>query len=758
MILRFNAFLLPALLLFSCFTASAQQRPVGFWRAHLPTNNAQGIATDGRINYVITRKGFFTFTTDGGFTETFSKVEGLHDTNPVAVAYDRETGSCIIGYNNSNIDLFQHNNFKVLPDLKNKSFSGSKAIRNIFTYNRKAYLSTGLGIVVIDLERQEVKETYVFNRAGQTLGINAFLSDGTYFYAACDGGLYRISVNATAPQVFANWQAVDTDRVYTKLAIVKNVVFGATSGFTDTLFRINGIGNRQRVWFSDSTSITQLDGWDSVLYTGIFTKSGAGRSYHFSLDNVIIDSTFVAYPKGTIKADDGRLWIADGYQGMGKRDSNGHITFFYPGGPNDADNIDLYARNGEVWVAHGGLYPTYEGQRKTTGLSHLINDKWEALTPYNYDLFRDSVFDFIRLAKDERTGTLYAGSIESGIYERKADGSARILKQGELQPTSTGEYPATGLAVDLNGALWVNQYGVPNELAERSSDGLWHHYSVPKLTRYFLNIGAGMIVDDLNQKWYEAPYGGGVIVYMEGSAPRNLTTGKGNGNLPSSAVFCLAKDRDGAIWIGTDKGIAIFSSPSQVLADPTSDAEQRIVQYDQFAGYLFSTESVSAIAVDGANRKWIGTNNGIWLLSPDASKIISRFTVDNSPLPSNSIQSIAVDAVTGDVYFGTPDGLISYRGTATEGSDIASDIKTFPNPVPSGYTGPITLNGFTTDADVRITDIAGQLIYRSKATGGQLVWNGMDYTGHRPQSGVLLVFALNKDGSQAAVGKMMLMH
>jgi hypothetical protein len=148
----------------------------------------------------------------------------------------------------------------------------------------------------------------------------------------------------------------------------------------------------------------------------------------------------------------------------------------------------------------------------------------------------------------------------------------------------------------------------------------------------------------------------------------------------------------------------------------------------------------------------------VWLLSPDASKIISRFTVDNAPLPSNIIQSIAVDGVSGEVYFGTEDGLVSYHGTATEGSETAQSISVFPHPITSGYTGPITMRGFTTDADVRITDIAGQLIYRAKATGGSLVWNGLDYTGHRPQSGVLLIFASSKDGVEKAVGKMMFMH
>jgi hypothetical protein len=147
------------------------------------------------------------------------------------------------------------------------------------------------------------------------------------------------------------------------------------------------------------------------------------------------------------------------------------------------------------------------------------------------------------------------------------------------------------------------------------------------------------------------------------------------------------------------------------------------------------------------------------LLSPDAGKILNRFTVDNSPLPSNLIQKIAVDQVTGDVFFGTDEGLVSYRGSTTEGDpDNTATIQTFPNPVPSGYTGPVSIRGLVTDADVRITDIAGQLIYRTKATGGQVVWNGLDYTGTRPQSGVYLIFITNKDGSQTRVGKMMMMH
>jgi ligand-binding sensor domain-containing protein len=254
-------------------------------------------------------------------------------------------------------------------------------------------------------------------------------------------------------------------------------------------------------------------------------------------------------------------------------------------------------------------------------------------------------------------------------------------------------------------------------------------------------------------------------VYDDGGTPDNLNddrqvhlgTSVGQGNLPSNTVRCLAKDRDGAIWLGTDAGIGIVNCPSLVI-DGQCDAEQRVVQYDNFAGLLFSNESVRAIAVDGGNRKWIGTLNGVWLLSPDALTILNRFTVDNSPLPSNTIEKIAIDGVTGDVYFGTADGLVSYRGTATVASDQGSKIQTFPNPVPAGYSGQIAIRGLTTDADVRITDITGKLVYRTKANGGQATWNGLDYTGSRPSSGVYLIFVSDKLGTETAAGKLLFKH
>lgn len=751
-------------LLFPALEGSAQERPVGAWRAHLPYNAAQGIATDGISLYTISPKGFFVFQSYTHETERFSKVEGMHESSTAAIGYDRATSTCIIGYSNSNIDLYRNHEFKVIPDLKDKSFSGNKDINDIYTLPGFAYLSTGLGIVVIDLNKQEVKETYVFSKGGQTIQVNAFTADSTFFYAGTNGGLYRINRNHPSPQVFTEWQPLDTARAFRFLATVGgNRIYAASN--RDSVFRLNN-QSLSFVFKRDTATITHFDDGKEKLYVSLVDKNSVGWVYSVKADNSVADSTRLGYPLGTLETDEGQVWYADLYQGLGKPEvqtGGGNVNFIIPPGPSTHSNWDLNVHNGELWIAHGALSNFNNPILLRAGMSRFQNETWSIFSQSSYPLFRDSVFDVLHINKDPKDGTIYGGTYSSGLVQLKPDGTGSIIKQGALLQSTEG-YPATSSAFDRYGNLWVTQTKIQNELAMRNPQGVWFHFPVFRGSTF--RLGMDLIIDDYDQKWYVSASGEGVVVYNDGGTPeiatddafRTLTTGKGSGNLPHNAARCLVKDRDGVIWIGTDDGIGIVNCPGDVVTG-ACEADRPIRQYDQFAGYLFAGESVRAIAVDGANQKWVGTTNGVWLLSPDAEKILQRFTAENSPLPSNTMQSIAVDDITGDVYFGTDAGLVSYRGTSTAGDpDNSANLEIFPNPVQSGYSGPISIRGLVTDADVRITDIAGQLIYRAKATGGQLVWNGLDYTGHRPQSGVLLIFISNKDGSQARVGKMVLMH
>jgi hypothetical protein len=751
--------------------AAAQDRPIGYWRGHLPYNNAIGVATDGQTVYAISEKGFFSYDPIGGQISTYSKVEGMSDVGMAKIGYDATTETVVLAYTNSNIDLFRDNSFYNIPFLKNKPASGSKAVNDIYTDKGKAYLSTGLGIVVLNLETKKVAESYVFTISSQTIPINAFTGDEVYFYAATPRGLYRANRNSPNLQAFSVWTALDTNRTYTDLATVASKVY-VTGG--DSLFAVNNTAIEFVINAAGSTA-THIDGGAQHLYFSIFYGSQFYSQVKKITASGAVTDSFNRGLLGDVRAAaelaNGALWVADAYYDYGLSRLTGYNQKeqMIPQGPYSPTTFDILPYNKEVWLAHGAYDDKFIRKGNVGGMSHFKEEKWTNYRERNTPAFAN-VSDIVHLSKDPADGTIYGGTLETGLVFVKPEGGntytpgfigAGILETKINEPQTV---PATSTAFDQGGNLWVTQNIAANELAVRTRSGDWYHYTTP-FTGGFAHGAAGLLVDDNNQKWYFGPQGRGVIVYNDNNTPETgnddtyaqFRKGTGAGNLPSDFVYSIAKDKDGSIWVGTDNGIGIISCGYNATQSPC-DAELRVVQYDQFPGLLFAEQRVQTIAVDGANRKWIGTANGVWLVSPDANRIIQRFTVTNSPLPSNAIQKIAVDPVTGDVYIGTDEGLVSFRYTATEGTPTNTDVITYPNPVPSGYSGTIAIRGLATDADVRITDIAGQLVHRTKALGGQAVWSGLDYTGHRPQSGVYLIFVTNKDGSQTAAGKMIFLN
>jgi len=757
------------LLLIAATTATAQDKPIGYWEAHLPYNTAMGVTTDGNMLYVACTQAFFTYNPANQQINTYSKVDGMSDVGLQCVGYDQTSGTAILVYQNGNIDLFKDNTFYNIPDYKLKTVAGSKAVYQIYTENGKAYLSTTLGVLVIDLVNKQVSATYQFIVNNQFVAVNGFASFGSYYYTITPAGMFRAMKSNPELQNFQVWQYVDSihkgTHAFTSIAAVDSNLYLSKSDSVfafmhDTLHRV----------YASTKQILNIEADNNKLFVAEYQS--------FAGDVKIIDSTYHVIDSFTapgktvqvINTLDGGIWLADAFNGLLKRTDVNQVTTITPDGPGDPNSYDIYVKNKQVVVAHGGYSDIYTGAGNTSGMSVFDGNSWKQYRDYSYGPFGDTIRDIVTVAKDEADGTIYAGSFNSGLFALKTDGSYTIYKQNSFldpsQPNPT-TYEVIGLKFDANDNLWLTMFGSAHELYVKPAGGdTWYKYAVPSYARPYPFPGGPMVIDDNGQVWYASVDGGGVIAYNPNGTfadptddlSIHFTTGVGFGNLPSNHVFSVAKDNTNNIWVGTDNGIGIISGCTATIANEICDAQIPIVQYDQFAGYLFAGESVHTITVDGGNRKWVGTDNGVWLLSPDASKIVYRFTQDNSPLPSNHIQKISIDGITGDVYIGTDAGLMTYRSTAVDGGTTNSNVITYPNPVPSGYTGTIAIKGLVANADVRITDIDGQLVYRTIALGGQAVWNGMDYKGHRPQSGVYLIFVTNSDGTETYTGKMVFMQ
>jgi ligand-binding sensor domain-containing protein len=735
----------------------AQGEPIGQWRSHMPYNRGVSLASDGQTIFVACRYGFFTYHLLSEEINTYAKSNGMSDVEMAYIAHDNITNMTVMAYVNSNIDLFKDNTFYNIPDLKLKNIAGDKSIYNIFIEDGFAYLSTGIGVIVVNLSKKEIKETFVFGDGTKNFAVKGFCADTSFYYAATDNGLFKSPKTNPRLQTSASWTRLEKQRKYSFITNSLNKVFVSTN---DSVFVVQK-DSLAFVFALDSSKINHLDPIEKGLAIATFNAFKGGGKI-FIIDNALktIDSISAARPLQTLSTSDQTIWIADAYAGL--KSSNKNII---PNGPYSASTFDIIAENGSLNIAHGSYDDKWIIQYNRDGLSCFENGQWSAYNSFLFSSF-NNLHDAIRLAKDPRDGTVYIASQTDGLFFLKKDKTGGQIKEGvfEKHIVDPSTYRLSGAAFDRDNNLWITQSNAPNELMAKSAkDGSWYKFGLP-FTRprpSMENGAAGLIIDDNNLKWFFSPVGGGVLVYDDKGTLENpnddeytrLTSGKGSGNLPDNIVQCIVNDKKGTIWIGTANGIGIINCPESVIAGQC-ETEIRVVQYDKFAGELFAGENVKTIAVDGANRKWVGTTNGVWLISEDANKIMSRFTMDNSPLPSNIIQVIKVDPVTGDVYFGTDKGLVSYRGTAVDGGETNTDVLIFPNPVTHDYSGPIAIRGLVENADVRITDISGQLIYRGKALGGQAIWNGTDYTGRRPQTGVFLVFASNNLGTEKYVGKL----
>ena len=240
-----------------------------------------------------------------------------------------------------------------------------------------------------------------------------------------------------------------------------------------------------------------------------------------------------------------------------------------------------------------------------------------------------------------------------------------------------------------------------------------------------------------------------------------MNSGDLTGALPSSEVTALAVDFDNELWIGTDNGFAVLYNASNAFEASAGDYNaQRIkVEFEGNVEFVLGATAISDIEVDGANRKWFGTDNaGIILLSADGLEILEQHTVENSPLISNTILDLQMDHNTGELFIITDKGLISYRTDATFEDTDYSDVVVFPNPVRPEFTGPITIQGIKFDSDVKITDAAGSVVYQGRSNGGTATWDGKKLTGEPVTTGVYYIWTAPNEGKGRKVGKVLVVR
>jgi len=748
---------------------------IGAWRSHLPYSSASKIALAGNKIFCATNGGLFYYDQTDKSIEKFSKENGLSDSDVSALGYSEETKVLIIAYVNANIDLIKDNVIYNIPDImRYRQILGDKRIYSIMTRDKYAYLSTGFGIVVINLEEREITETYKIGEDGAQIKVNEMCFDGISLYAATDQGIYTADINSPNLQYYIYWNRVSDIPDYNQK--FNSIVFSGgrvyASYFSGTL---------------DGDRIFCKDGSTWFDYTSIMLRSpGEANDNYYSLSswggNLVISGRFhvdvytpagerikhkyTGAPRCSFIDGNAVLWVADAESGLIQNPDEGTNVILNPDGPSSTLVSDIAISENKLYTVQGGLSSSLNNLFLSGTVNTFQNNDWNSYKKSDF-------MDFYRIAIDpEDPDHYFIASWGWGLIEFQKD-SVIAQYRDDNSPLKTiipGNYCRLGgLSFDRSGNLWVTSSGVAEPVSVLLKNRQWVSFDLNNLIG--TNYTGEIIEAQSGYKWMIiANFVRGLVIIDDNQTIENpdddrylkLDVKDEYNSMITNDVYCISEDREGNIWLGTNKGVLVYYNPSAAFEGENFYAQQIIIPRNDGTPNgdpLLGTESVTAIVVDGANRKWLGTKNaGVSLVSDDGLTQIYNFTAENSPLLSNSITSIAIDDETGEVFFGTDKGIISYKANATGPADTYESVYVYPNPVRESYTGDIAINGLLENSTVKITDLNGNLVFETVSLGGQATWDGNNFRGERVSTGVYLVFCSSEDGILSHVTKLLFIH
>ncbi len=757
----------------------SQGAAIGSWRTHLPYDNIIDIAVVDNMVFAATPLSIFTYNKLDNRVDRFDKVKGLNDIGISKLGYNSNTDEILVAYTNTNLDIIRMDGSIInIPDIKEKEILGNKTINNIMFKDHYAYLSCGFGIVVLDMDRKEIYDTYYIGPDGNAINVLETTYNDTSLFAATENGIYFADINGSNLADYHQWykdhRLIYPDLPYNHVVafsgkIYANYFSGQSSH--DTMFVYNG--NSWDYFEKDNNS--QHHQMNVVEDNMLIVNENAVQLF----DKDMVLQYSIWKPDGqsirplSADMDDEFVWVGDKSKGLVKTWNNGwEAEFIKPNGPGSNNIFQLDAGGSNVWVASGGRQSNWAKLYMKDGVFSFVDNSWYTHNAWTTPAF-DTMSDYVCVKVDPSNSDIaYIGTWGTGVVKFVNNELTEVFddQNSSLRPwiSNPNLINISGIDFDSQHNMWVANSGAPDLLSVMKNNGEWKSFNFGGLLSG-KDIGE-LIIDNYDQKWIIKRSDGLVIVFTDNGTiddpgddrVKVLHSASGQGNIPGNKVYSFATDQDGEVWVGTDKGIAVFYSPESIFVSGANyDAQQILVPRNDGSGladYLLETELVTAIAVDGANKKWVGTERaGVFLFSEDGLEQIHHFTIDNSPLLSNNIASISIND-DGEVFLGTAKGIISFKGTATPPQPAGTKVYAYPNPVRENFTGLIAIKGLENNSYVKITDSYGNLVYETKSEGGQAVWDGNNFNGQHVATGIYMVFAVTIDKSEKVVTKILVIR
>lgn len=713
---------------------------LGAWRTYLPSGEYTQIVYGTESVIIVNPFQLIVYYPETEEQLTLAKGKGLSDVGISSVAYFQSEGSIVVGYENGNIDIVGTQQTINLPGIKNnQNILGSKRINDVVVAEGDIFLATDFGVVQINASIYEFGSTLFTDEPIRHI---EWMMETQTLVGASETELYFVEFvpginlsdinqwNILPPdqpgpiQDMAVWQGelhlVIGDLLWKwKDEILVEVVVSVAR------IRFIKPSESHLVVINEFSNIITWDGQQSIQYRAMCLLP--------IVDILMIDPTTFWYIE---KEEFG--WFADEVCDQ----------VFLPGVPSRYVT-EMTVMEGGLFVATGGVTRIYNNLFREDGFYTNDSGEWVRYSNQTVPVLGErNMRDIYQVEAIPHRNQVYFGTFWGGVV-RYEDGELKIFDNTNsslmFSVTNPDRIRVADLFLDHADRLWVANHDASRPLSVMTPDEEWRNFPIavnPRIEK--------LVVDEFENIWMAIAERGIFILNLndwdvDGDDVSRLiipTPDDGSGvRFDNARINEIALDLNGGVWVGTESGPVLFDCGNIVFQE-LCQGRKPVIDLDGRLGVLLRNENIRAIAIDGGNRKWFGTDNGVYVVNAAVDRIDHHFHVNNSPLPDNSITDIAIDHASGEVYIATLQGLVSYRGEATRSEPVShTPLAIFPNPVPPEYSGMIGIKDLPENALVRITTMAGRLIYENRALGGQLVWNRQDQDGRQVASGVYLVFA-----------------